>query len=426
MSITTPMRALLLLACWTVMVASAAAAAGAPSLVWHVETDDGKVVDSREPDRPVNPASVVKLATTLRALETLGANHRFVTTFGLTGEHASPPEKRASLVIEGGADPDFHFENAMLVARALEEAGITRLRGDLFVGEKFWIGWERGTAGRETNPVKRRQDMGRRLLEAWSPKSWNQEQRASWAEMAQRRGWDAARPPAIQVEGDIHTSVPPAWHPVVVHRSQPLVVALRRFNVFSNNDIERLDPSIGPPSELSDFLERRFGAAAEATSFATSSGLNRNRMTPRFIVRVLRDLREWLRAHGLVPADIMPVMGCGESTLPHLFPRLRDSGEANGMAGKTGTLTLQDGGVSALAGYLPAGPGLVFFVAAPNAGSDLRDSRAAQEDWIRRVLVPRGDLAPVGCKEPVPTSDGFAEISRPSAAKASAAPGGSR
>lgn len=385
------------------------AAGRAVPLVWHVETDDGKVLSSKEPDRPVNPASVVKLATSLRALETLGADHRFTTTFGVAGK------ERESLVVHGGADPDFHFENAVLVAIALRKHGITRVQGDLFVGEGFWMGWERGTAGREPDPHKRREDMGRRLVQAWSPSSWSGDERASWREIAARRGWNVDEPPSVEVAGRVRTDPPPKWRPLLVHRSQPLLVALRRFNVFSNNDIERLDASVGPAPDLASFLRTKWGDDAAAASFATSSGLNRNRMTPRQVVRLLHDLRAYLASKGHEPEDVMPVLGCGRSTLPELFPRLRDSGEANGLAGKTGTLNLQDGGVSALAGYLPAGPGLLFFVAAPGAGGDLWAARAAEEDWVRRVLLKHGAVGPLNCPGPVPTSDALAEVAPPSA-----------
>jgi len=396
---------------WISAAAQPAFAAGISlPLVWHVESDEGKVLDSYRSDEAVNPASVVKLATSLRALDTLGTDHRFVTTFGVTGDAGGETQ---SFVVDGGADPDFHFENAMLAGRALVEAGIVRVRGDFYIGDSFWIGWERGTAGRETDPIKRRLDMARRLLDGWSPRSWDADQRKSWAEMAARRGWDASNPPSIQVDGRIRTDAPPKWRAVVVHRSQPLLVALRRFNVFSNNDIERLDASVGAAPGLAEFLEKRWGKEGGATSFATSSGLNRNRMTPRQVVRLLRDLRTWLAAHGRTPADLMPVLGCGQSTLPELFPRLKASGQANGMAGKTGTLNLQDGGVSALAGFLPVGPGVMFFVAAPGAGDALWRARGDQEDWIRARLLKLGTVPPLVCPAAVPTSDGFAEIERP-------------
>jgi len=391
-------------------IATGAAASDTPTfavpLIWHVESEDGKVIGSRDPDRPVNPASVVKLAATLRALDTLGADHRFHTTIGATTE-AGVPE---SLVVDGGADPDFHFENAVLLSHALTETGVTRVNGDLYVGETFWMGWERGTVGRETNAVRRRLEMGRRLREAWSPSSWNAEQRRGWAELAARRHWDASHPPSVTIAGRTRTDPAPKWRPLVVHRSEPLVVALRRFNVFSNNDIERLDASVGAASELSAFLERRLGNEAAMTHFATSSGLNGNRMTPRLVVRMLHDLRSWLAAHGRAPADVMPILGCGHSTLRELFPRLRDSRQADGLVGKTGTLNLQDGGVSALAGFLPVGPGLVFFVAAPGAGRALGAARAAEEDFVRRVLLEQGKVGPLVCPSPVPTSEALAEV----------------
>ena len=41
-------------------------------LVWHVETEDGRPVDARDADSPINPASVTKVATSLRSEERRG------------------------------------------------------------------------------------------------------------------------------------------------------------------------------------------------------------------------------------------------------------------------------------------------------------------------------------------------------------------
>jgi D-alanyl-D-alanine carboxypeptidase len=257
--------------------------------------------------------------------------------------------------------------------------------------------------------------MGRRLIAAWSPSTWSADDQRAWADIAARYKWDENVRPSVRIDGRVRIDPPPATRTALVHRSEPLLTALHRFNVFSNNDIERLDASVGPASELPAFLQRKLGKEASMTSFSTSSGLNRNRMTPHLIVRLLREIRTWLAAHGKKPADLMPVLGCGESTLYELFPRLRESGEANGLAGKTGTLNMQDGGVSALAGFLPAGQGLVFFVAAPGAGADLRRARAAEEDWVRKQLSKLGPVGPLVCPAPVPTSDAEALITRPNA-----------
>lgn len=386
-----------------------ARAESAVPLVWQFETVEGKVLDSRQPEQGINPASVVKLATSLRALEKLGHAHRFVTTIGIAGERQGGGSVE-TLVVQGGADPDFHFENAVLLGRALRDAGITRVTGDLYLGEDFWMGWERGTAGREPDPVKRRKLMGERLLQAWTPVSWTEEQRRAWSEVAGRRGWEKSKVPEITLNGRIRLDAPPTFRPIVVHRSQPLITALRRFNVFSNNDIERLDASTGPAAAMAAFFQSRWGSDADGMSFSTSSGLNRNRMTPRQVVHLLRDLRAWLAQRKLRPSDVMAILGCGQSTLPELFPKLAKSHDADGLAGKTGTLNTQDGGVSALAGILPLESDVLFFVAAPGAGKYLWKARQAEEDWVQRVPLRHGPLATLVCPPPVPTSDANAEL----------------
>lgn len=389
-------------------LASTAGADRSIPLVWHLETAEGRAVDSEQPDRFINPASVVKLATSFRALATLGTDHRFLTEFGVTIDDSTKAAR--DLVVSGGGDPDFHFENAVLAARGLEEAGVSAVPGDLIVGSSFWMGWERGSAGRLPEGAQRRAEMARRLVQAWSPENWNSSEKEAWRGMASRRGWDPSRPPSVRIAGRVRGDSPPAWRRIVVHRSEPLLVALRRFNVFSNNDIERLDLTVGPPSGLRDFLVRRLGEDAEHSSFDSSSGLGRNRMSPRLVVHLLRDLRAFLKEKGHSERDLLPLLGCGDSTLRELFPRLRESHEADGMAGKTGTLNTTDGGVSALAGYLPTKGGLVFFVAAPGAGHALPRARAAEEDWVQKVLSRHGPVAPLSCPDPVPTSDGHAEI----------------
>jgi len=63
------------------IVAMSPAAAGAASdqdrLVFHAETASGETVASQLADLPFNPASVVKVATSLWALESLGPDHRY-------------------------------------------------------------------------------------------------------------------------------------------------------------------------------------------------------------------------------------------------------------------------------------------------------------------------------------------------------------
>jgi len=394
-------------------VPTAAAKTPDPELVWHVEMLDGKAIDSREADAAINPASVVKLVTSLRALSTLGLDHRFETRFGTAAPR--PPHDgvlSGDLLVAGGGDPDFHFENAVLVARRLLGGGVHEVEGDLVVDHSFWIGWERGSEGRQTDPDKRALQMAERLRVAWDPTRWSPAESQAWSQMATRHGWPSQSPPRVRIDGSLRVSaVQEGRRDLVVHRSEPLLTALHRFNVFSNNDIERLDQALGAPSGMGDFLARRWGDPKVVTSFETSSGLSRNRIAPRLIVRVLRDLHSLLLAQGRTIGDLLPVMGCGESTLFELFPRLRESGVADGMAGKTGTLNTTDGGVAALAGFLPTAAGeTLFVVVAPHAGASLKSARAAEEAWVTRLASRVGGVTGRTCTEPVSTSEAKAEV----------------
>jgi D-alanyl-D-alanine carboxypeptidase/D-alanyl-D-alanine-endopeptidase (penicillin-binding protein 4) len=382
-------------------------------IYWHVENLGGDEVDSRQADTPVNPASVVKLATTLCAVDRLGPDYRFVTSFGLSGGSAPRDGVLAvPLQIRGAHDPDFHDENAMLVARALNDIGIREIAGGLRLDGSFWIGWEGGSARRVTDMHARAAQMGQRLRQVWNPARWSAGQKAAWKAMAGRRGLDAAALPSVLVADRVALGSPEVGFEVLVdHRSEPLKYALRRFNVFSNNDIERLDASLGPHSKLSDFVSTFVDESTAKVRFETSSGLGTNRMTPRQIVRMLRELRARTNERPGLLADLLPVMGCGPSTLTKLFPNLRRSGQADGMLAKTGTLTTTDGGVAALAGVVPTVNGDLFFsVVVPRAGKDLWAARRAQEEWVEGLIRRHGGLRAIPCPAALPLSDTGAEV----------------
>jgi len=124
--------------------------------VWYAEGPGDRQFSSTDKDIPLNPASIVKVATSLWALETLGPAHRFETTFAVRGSlDRATGVLDGDLLVSGTGDPDFHVENAYLVARALNDLGIRQITGSLLVDELFWIGWEGGAEGRAQHPVTR-------------------------------------------------------------------------------------------------------------------------------------------------------------------------------------------------------------------------------------------------------------------------------
>jgi D-alanyl-D-alanine carboxypeptidase/D-alanyl-D-alanine-endopeptidase (penicillin-binding protein 4) len=377
-----------------------------PPLVWHVETLAGEVVTSQKGDEPINPASVVKVATTMWAIERLGPDFRFETRFFARGAVDSRGVLHGDLVVQGSGDPDFQAENAFLVAQALNRVGVREVRGTLVVNRSFWMGWENGSNGVIGDQVQRSLTMGSRLRQALDPQRWKGTLRTAWRDFAAVRGLPANRPFRVAVSGGVAVDGDAnQGEMLVAHRSQSLATTLRRFNCYSNNDIERLGEVIGPPGELAEVVAARCGAPASSVQLATTSGLGTNRIAPRTIVRLLREFRASAARLGVSVADLLPASGCDPGTVTGAFPHLSSGPNVGSVIAKTGTLTATDGGITVLAGFIGTAQGeFVFCVAAPGAGGRLKVSRQAEERFLLSFLAEHGGAAPRSCGPPLPAS----------------------
>jgi D-alanyl-D-alanine carboxypeptidase/D-alanyl-D-alanine-endopeptidase (penicillin-binding protein 4) len=393
-------------------VAAATGAASSPAvrLVWQVEAPDGRVLDSDGADVPINPASVVKAATSLWALERLGPDHRFETRFA--GRGSLDPRTGVldgDLLVFGGDDPDFHVENAYLVAQALNRAGLREVRGKLLVDDRFWIGWEGGSERRTGGAARRATTMASRLRDAFDPRRWGRRTRDLLEEFVSRRGI-AGEPPRVAIEHGVgsHT-VPTPDSVLLVHRSNPLRRTLKRFNAYSNNDIERLAGRLGAPSDLATALARRWDVGSPPLGLETLSGLGTNRMTARQIVWLMRDLDRTCRRLGLRVEDILPSAGCDPGTLAH-YPLLVDEA-AGALVAKTGTLIRTDGGIAVIAGLARTADGDRYFcVAAPRSGGRPERAREAEERWLSDLIARCGGARPGACGDAVGYSDDDARV----------------
>jgi D-alanyl-D-alanine carboxypeptidase/D-alanyl-D-alanine-endopeptidase (penicillin-binding protein 4) len=389
-----------------------------PALVWHVETVDGQVLDSKNADIAINPASVVKVATTWWALERLGPAYRFTTRFEARGTiNPKTGVLSGDLVVRGSGDPDFQTENAFLAAAALRDAGVRTVTGAIVVDNAFWMGWENGSQGRRRDPAARGALMATRLRAALDPKRWTRSQRSAWNLFAVRRELPRT-PPAVAVRGAArYESKPKGPNQVLFeHVSKPLAETLRRFNCFSNNDIERVAASLGPASELSVLLADRL-APGTPIQIETASGLGTNRLTPRQIVSLLRTLRKSATERGLPLETLLPVAGCDPGTVTSGFPRLSGAPYATALVAKTGTLTSTDGGVTVLAGFLNTGQGeVVFCTAAPHAAGRIRLARRTEESFLLDFIERHGGTVPRACAPPLTSADEGSTILRPTEA----------
>ena len=94
----------------------------------------GEPLETLNPIRPQPPASVAKAATALYALETLGADHRFVTRLIATGP-VRGGRLEGDLVLVGGGDPVLDTDGLDSLAGQAAAAGITEVGGRLLVAD---------------------------------------------------------------------------------------------------------------------------------------------------------------------------------------------------------------------------------------------------------------------------------------------------
>jgi D-alanyl-D-alanine carboxypeptidase/D-alanyl-D-alanine-endopeptidase (penicillin-binding protein 4) len=88
-------------------------------------------------DAAMNPASVMKMVTTLAALDQLGPGFTWKTRFYADGPIADGV-LHGNLYIEGGGDPKFVLERVDSAFRALQAAGVRQVRGDMVLDNSIF------------------------------------------------------------------------------------------------------------------------------------------------------------------------------------------------------------------------------------------------------------------------------------------------
>jgi len=93
---------------------------------------DGSTILSHNPDRPMNPASVMKLVTTFAALDALGPAHVWRTEVRATGPVVAG-HLRGDLVLKGDGDPGLTLEALWMLLRDIRARGIEHIDGDVLL-----------------------------------------------------------------------------------------------------------------------------------------------------------------------------------------------------------------------------------------------------------------------------------------------------
>ncbi|MEO8081347.1 MAG: D-alanyl-D-alanine carboxypeptidase/D-alanyl-D-alanine-endopeptidase [Caldimonas sp.] len=104
-------------------------------------------------DRPVNPASLMKLVTTFAALELLGPAWSWTTPVWLRGPIAGGVLD-GDLVIKGSGDPKLVLERMWLLLRRVQQAGVREIRGDIVLDRSAFAPGESNPAEFDGEPLR--------------------------------------------------------------------------------------------------------------------------------------------------------------------------------------------------------------------------------------------------------------------------------
>lgn len=88
-------------------------------------------------DQPLNPASLMKIVTTLAALDTLGPAHTFKTAVLINGSLADGVLK-GDLVIRGGGDPALNLEHFRTLLGEIRARGVRRIEGNVILDHSLF------------------------------------------------------------------------------------------------------------------------------------------------------------------------------------------------------------------------------------------------------------------------------------------------
>jgi len=137
-------------------VSSALRAAGVPAAsaaVFVQEIGASRPLVAFNAGNPMNPASTMKLVTTLAGLELLGPTYRWKTDVWAAGPLRGDALE-GDLVLRGQGDPKLTVESFWLMLRALRARGLREIRGDLVLDRGYFAPVDQDTGRFDGEPLR--------------------------------------------------------------------------------------------------------------------------------------------------------------------------------------------------------------------------------------------------------------------------------
>jgi serine-type D-Ala-D-Ala carboxypeptidase/endopeptidase (penicillin-binding protein 4) len=280
---------------------------------------------------PLSAASLTKAATSLAVLETLGPSYRYQTTVGTTGSIQNGVLE-GDLVIQGGQNPFFVWEDAIALANQLKQLGIQEVKGNLVILGPFYMNFETKTIA-----------SGTLLKQGLDSSLWPEEA------LQQYQSLPPGTPkPQLAIRGSVVavSMAPKSVRWVTQHQSFPLADLLKKMNRYSNNAMaEIMASSVGGASVVKQKAIAATGVPATEIQLVNGSGLAvENRMSPRAVCALFLAIDRLLKPQGMGVADIFTIVGTDKSVLDQRsLPKqsVLKSGTLDTVSALAGTLTTQ-------------------------------------------------------------------------------------
>ncbi len=348
--------------------------------IW-IQTDSNLLID-RNGTIPISAASLTKTATSLAAITTWGLDKQFDTTISANGK-INQGTLEGDLIVRGGGDPLFVWEDAISLAQSLNQVGINRVSGNLLVVGNFHMNYK-------SNPQKAGELFKQALTGINLPPALlNTEFKdVNIVKLPTAPTATTSKLPQVNIAGKVivTSDLPTTITPLIRHQSLPLIDIVRQMNIYSNNEIAQiLADSVGGAEQVMKIVSTTAKFPPAEIQLINGSGLGvQNRLSPRAVCQIFRTLHQTLQPANLNLADIFPVAGT------EYIGTLKDRHLPVGTTIKTGTLNE----VSALGGVLPTRDrGLVWFVIL-NKGAQIAKLRQQQDTLLQSLIQEWGEVAP--------------------------------